>query len=115
MSQSKEFVQKQKEKLLKEKKGIDEKIKNLKQYPNYGQDEEDKLQEMGDFENNLSIEEQLGYLSKKIDKALLAIENGTYGQCSSCHENIENGRLEIMPYADLCVSCKSKSNGKSGK
>ena len=110
MSLSKEFIESQKEKLLKEKTKIDDKAKNLKKYPDYGQDEEDKLQEMGDFENNLSIEEQLGYLSKKIDKALLAIENGTYGQCSSCKGEIERGRLEIMPYADLCVSCKAKKS-----
>lgn len=110
MSLSKEFIQKQKGKLLKEKEKIDEKIKNLKKYPDYGQDEEDKLQEMGDFENNLSIEEQIGYLSKKIDKALLAIENGAYGQCSLCKKNIEKGRLEIMPYAELCVACEDKKS-----
>lgn len=114
MSLSKEFIQKQKEKLLKEKEKIDEKIKNLKKYPDYGQDEEDKLQEMGDFENNLSIEGQLEYLSKKINKALSAIENGTYGQCSACKENIEKSRLEIMPYADLCVKCQAQNKNKKG-
>lgn len=113
MSLSKEFIQAQKEKLLKEKQKIDEKIKNLKKYPDYGQDEEDKLQEMGDFENNLSIEEQLNYLSRKIDKALLAIENGTYGRCSSCKQDIEKGRLEIMPFAEFCVDCKAKKTNET--
>jgi len=111
MKLSKEFTQKQKAKLLKEKERIDAKIKNLKKFPDYGQGEEDNLQEMGDFENNLSIEEQLMYLSKKIDKALKAIEGGTYGRCSKCRKNIEKGRLQIMSYADLCVSCK-KNSGK---
>ena len=111
MNLSKEFIEKQKEKLLKEKEKIDAKIKNLKKFPDYGQGEEDNLQEMGDFENNLSIEEQLVFLSKKIDKALAAIDKGTYGQCSACKKNIEKGRLSIMSYADLCVSCKKK-NGK---
>lgn len=111
MKPSNEFIEKQKEKLIKEKERIDLKIQNLKKYPDYGQGEEDNIQEMGDFENNLSIEEQLVYLSKKIDKALKAIENGTYGQCSQCKKNIEQGRLSIMSYADLCVTCKKK-NGK---
>ena len=108
MKLSKDFLQKQKSKLLKEREKINKKIEDLKKYPNYGQNEEDKLQQIGDFENNLSIEEQLEYVDKKIDKALLAIEKGTYGQCKACKENIEKGRLEIMPYAELCVTCKSK-------
>jgi RNA polymerase-binding protein DksA len=109
MDKSKSFIQKQKKSLLEEKEKIDKKIKNLKKYPDYGQDEEDKMQEMEDFENNLSIESQFEYLSKKIDKALRAIEDGTYGQCSACKKNIEQGRLKIMPYADLCVSCQAKN------
>lgn len=108
MNLSKEFIQKQKEKLLAEKEKVDKKIRSLKEYPDYGQDEEDKLQEIGDFENNLSIEEGIEHLSKKIDRALSAIEKGTYGKCLNCKKDIEKGRLEIMPYADFCVSCKAK-------
>lgn len=105
-----EFIEKQKEILLKEKARIEEKIKVLKKFPEYGNDEEDRLQEMGDFENNLSIDQQLEAVLKKIEKALKAIENGTYGKCASCKKNIEEGRLEIMPYAELCVTCKSKKS-----
>lgn len=108
MKLSSKFLQKQKDSLLNEKVKIEEKIKKLKDYPNYGEDEEDRIQEMGDFENNLSIEEQFEFLLKKINKALKAIDNQTYGKCSSCKENIEPGRLEIMPYADLCVTCQKK-------
>lgn len=114
MNLTKDFIQKQKEKLLIEKEKIEKKMKNLEKYPDYGQDEEDRLQEIEDFENNLSIEEQLDFLDKKIDNALLSIEAGTYGKCQACKENIEKGRLEIMPYAELCVTCKAK-NGKKSK
>ncbi len=108
MKPANKFLEQQKEALQKEQKKIQEKIKKLKKYPNYGQDEEDRLQEIEDFENNLSIEGQLEYLLKKIDKALKAIDNGTYGKCTACKKNIEEGRLEIMPYASLCVTCQSK-------
>lgn len=38
-----------------------------------------------------------------VDKALLAIENGTYGKCEVCGKEIELDRLEIIPEATLCI------------
>lgn len=108
MKLTKEFLEKQKEALLTEKARLEKKVAKLKKYPKYGDDEEDNLQEMADYESNLTLDEQLEYLLTKIKKALKAIEDGTYGQCILCKKNIENGRLEIMPYADVCVTCKSK-------
>lgn len=104
------FLNDQKKILLAEKEKIEEKVKKLKEYPKYGTGEEDNLQELEDFENNLSIEGQMAFLLKKINKSIKAIENGTYGKCSVCKENIERGRLKIMPYAEVCVTCKK--NGK---
>lgn len=108
MKLSESFLEKQREALLSEKERIEAKAIKLKKYPRYGDDEEDNLQEMADYESNLTLDEQLEYLLAKIKKALRAIDDGTYGQCSLCKKNIENGRLEIMPYADVCVTCKSK-------
>jgi len=104
-----EFLAKQKEALLLEKAKIEDRIKDLKKYPSYGDDEEDNIQEMADYESNLSLDEQLEYLLGKINNALKAIDEGTYGQCKECKQNIESGRLEIMPYADVCVTCKSNN------
>lgn len=106
------FMEKQKGIMLKEKERIEAKMKVLKKYPDYGGGEEDNLQEMADYESNLSLDDQLEFLLKKIQKALKAIENGTYGQCAECKENIERGRLDIMPYAELCVSCNGKLKTK---
>jgi RNA polymerase-binding protein DksA len=41
----------------------------------------------------------------EIDKALLRIEADEYGICTSCGEEIPEGRLEIVPYAEFCVHC----------
>lgn len=38
-----------------------------------------------------------------VDKALLAIQNGTYGQCEVCGKDIELDRLEVIPEATLCI------------
>jgi len=43
----------------------------------------------------------------EIERALNKLEDGTYGLCDSCGDRIEAGRLEAIPYASLCVACKS--------
>lgn len=43
---------------------------------------------------------------KKVDEALRRIEDGTFGQCTECEEDIELRRLEARPTANLCVGCK---------
>jgi len=44
----------------------------------------------------------------EINKALLRIENNTYGRCTECSEPIDEQRLAIAPYASMCVSCTEK-------
>lgn len=108
MKLSDEFLKTQRESLIEEKNKIEEKINRLKKYPDYGSDEEDNLQEIADYESNLSIDEQLEFLLGKIKRALSAMDDGTYGKCASCKQEIEEGRLEIMPYAELCVTCNTQ-------
>lgn len=103
---SKKFIQKQKQILTKEKERLEKKVKELKKYPEYGRNEDDNAQEMADYQSNLSLEEQVEFLIDKVEAALKAIENGTYGKCKKCKEMIEEGRLEVMPYAEVCVTCK---------
>ena len=38
-----------------------------------------------------------------VENALNRIENGTYGECEVCGEDIEIKRLEALPYATLCM------------
>ena len=44
----------------------------------------------------------------QINRALLKIEEGSYGICSECGEEISSQRLETIPYASLCISCADK-------
>ena len=48
------------------------------------------------------------YLVKKIDHALAKIEDGTYGECESCGEDIGVPRLMARPVAQLCIDCKTE-------
>jgi len=38
-----------------------------------------------------------------VENVLGRIENGTYGECEVCGEQIEEQRLEALPYATLCM------------
>ncbi|MBI5655791.1 MAG: TraR/DksA family transcriptional regulator [Geobacter sp.] len=42
-----------------------------------------------------------------IEEALLRIQDGEYGICEECEEEIPLGRLKVLPFARYCVKCKS--------
>ncbi|MBI5469200.1 MAG: TraR/DksA C4-type zinc finger protein [Deltaproteobacteria bacterium] len=44
---------------------------------------------------------------EQMDAALRKIDDGTYGTCEGCGEEIEEERLKLIPYAEYCVKCKS--------
>jgi DnaK suppressor protein len=54
----------------------------------------------------LSLVEELQSRRNEIAAALERIENGTYGRCERCGQEIPVERLEAIPTARLCVSCK---------
>jgi RNA polymerase-binding protein DksA len=54
-------------------------------------------------ERDLSIENNVRDLLRKIDRALARMDEGTYGICSRCGKPIEKARLRALPYADLCI------------
>ena len=43
-----------------------------------------------------------------IDKALARIETGSYGVCEVCDDDIAEGRLELLPFTRLCVTCQAQ-------
>jgi DnaK suppressor protein len=48
-----------------------------------------------------------------IDAALGRIENGHYGICMSCGKKIPDERLRAIPYAILCIECKSSEERRN--
>ena len=42
----------------------------------------------------------------KIVRALIKIEDGSFGQCEQCEEEISPKRLEARPETSLCIRCK---------
>ena len=44
----------------------------------------------------------------KIDEAIRKLDEGTYGICEDCGDEISEQRLKILPYAIYCIDCKEK-------
>lgn len=63
-----------------------------------------------EYEKELSIERNTVDLLHKVERALERIDKGTYGVCESCGSQIPIARLEVLPYATMCVTCASKRN-----
>lgn len=57
-----------------------------------------------------------GRLIYHIDEALRRIQEGTYGKCHKCGEQISAERLKAVPHARMCIECKSAEEvGKAGR
>ena len=43
---------------------------------------------------------------RKIDEAIQRLEDGSYGICVECSDEIASPRLAALPFAELCRSCQ---------
>ncbi len=59
-----------------------------------------------DRELSLTLTDREREKLRLIDEALGKIEDGSYGICESCGDEIGEDRLRVMPLAKLCLSCK---------
>ena len=67
-------------------------------------DQELALSLLGNEENTLD----------QIEAALQRIEDGSYGRCEECGEQIPKIRLEAIPYAAECERCASQREKDDG-
>jgi RNA polymerase-binding transcription factor DksA len=71
----------------------------------------DSSEQAVEMEDDLSLEGQAALIAREIAsvmRALTRIENGTYGQCVRCGDEIAAKRLEVRPEAALCIDCALK-------
>jgi len=62
-------------------------------------------------ERDLALSAQARAAIDQIDTAIAKIHDGTYGRCENCGTAIPKERLKALPYAALCVKCKSGGLG----
>jgi RNA polymerase-binding transcription factor DksA len=55
-------------------------------------------------------------LQTEVAAALDRLEQGNYGRCEQCGEEIARGRLEAVPYTRYCVNCAqiAANDGEAG-
>lgn len=97
-----------------EKKKI---IKHLEQLEEHAEHDLNNTVGVGDQLDQAALEMSQASLQKigkreqsllnKINVALQKIEDGTYGECEECGEDISPARLQARPVAQLCIDCKT--------
>ena len=62
------------------------------------------------MEDDDALEGQAALVAQEIAsvrRALERIEDGSYGTCANCGDEISDKRLEVRPEAALCIDCAS--------
>ena len=54
-------------------------------------------------------------LIRKIEKALIRIDDGSYGGCEACGSQISESRLKARPMTTLCIDCATELESEKAK
>ncbi len=60
-------------------------------------------------ELGISLMEMRNRRRQSIDEALTRLREGTYGMCAECGVEVSEKRLQVVPFAKLCVACQSRT------
>jgi DnaK suppressor protein len=74
----------------------------------FGKREEEATESM-ELEKRLVLDKRLNNLLTEVERALQKMDEGSYGVCDTCHTAIDPARMEALPQAILCMSCRQKT------
>jgi RNA polymerase-binding transcription factor DksA len=105
-----------KNKLLDEKRRVEEELARIAKpstntgdyttkFNEIGTDEDENASEVEEYTDNLAVEANLEKQLKDILEALEKIDRGTYGKCENCDTDIPLDRLLAYPAAKKCNNC----------
>ncbi len=72
----------------------------------------DSAQSTAERARLISVVKALRTNLRDVERALTKMDLGTYGLCERCGQAISPERLEALPWAILCISCKQKGIGR---
>ncbi len=75
-------------------------------------DPNDRASLESDNINLLRIRDRERKLLAKVEEALERLEEGTFGICEECGEDIGVERLKIRPVTTYCIACKEKQEAE---
>src|SRR5215510_5623013 len=91
-------------------KQLNEEVKEGKEAAlDEGIDQYDLASEERSREINLILSDRDRDKLQAIEDALERIEDGSYGICEQCEEEIAPERLEALPFTRLCVTCQGET------
>jgi DnaK suppressor protein len=73
-----------------------------------GMDTYDLASEERDREINFILTDRDRDKLQAIQEALERVENGSYGICESCEQEISQARLAALPFTRMCVNCQAE-------
>ena len=95
---------------------IHEKLRSLREaIPAASHDVRDaEEQSVDEFvqEVDLALMQMKSETLKKIDAAILRLEQGSYGRCQECDQEIAAPRLRALPFAVLCRDCQEQAEDR---
>ncbi|WP_243545819.1 RNA polymerase-binding protein DksA [Pseudodesulfovibrio tunisiensis] len=86
----------------------DETIEDMTESGEVYADPADRATAESDRAFTLRLRDRERKLIKKIQNAITRIEDGDFGLCQDCGEEIGVARLKARPMTTLCIECKSK-------
>ena len=72
----------------------------------------DQSSQESDVHVRLALKQTDAKLQRAIEEAILRIDNGVYGICTDCEEEIAAVRLDAVPWTRVCIQCKEKQSNK---
>jgi DnaK suppressor protein len=103
---TKEFIESQRENILRKIGHLKDDISRSKKYDDLGSASEDEAKEFEEFEEKNALATDLEQELSELEAALKRIKDGTYGVCEKCKNPIEEGRLKAFPQSRFCASHK---------
>jgi DnaK suppressor protein len=70
----------------------------------------DQSSQESDMHVRLALQQTDAKLLRAIEEALNRIDQGTYGICMDCEEEIKPLRLEAVPWTRVCINCKERQS-----
>lgn len=74
----------------------------------------DRMQGMSSREEAVTFLDTLTRTLSNVNAALLAIEEGAYGECVECEGSISPRRLQVIPWASRCIDCQELHDQREG-
>lgn len=116
----KEKVEYFRKRLCEEKGNIYQVIDRLQEDMGLGDSLKDSTSELSSYDNHpgdiatetFEIEKNRALKANEVthlrmvEDALSRIDAGSFGKCKFCGKEIDNERLEAIPFADLCIECE---------